>query len=266
MDTMGEAFPRTLSPERRALLENTIRHLEATQGDALLGVVLTGSAARGLETSLSDLDVNAVFDHVDEATAPRFHSATLEVIPLTLKYLETVAAFGSPEWGSRWAFSWAPVLLDRTDGRIHAALERQTRLTLEETNDILVGHARLDAWINLLYRALKSARDGNAFEARLDGAESAAMLLEIVFALHGLVRPYNKYLCWALHHHPIPGWPADDLIDLVLSLMDGNASVMRRVYAKVQKDCARFDRRHGQEFLQNIFAGWDGELYDVLRR
>ena len=258
-------IPPYLSPTRQASLRDVARRLESDQAGSLLGIVLTGSAAHGLDSDLSDLDVLVILNHVDDDHAPWIHSADLDVIPLTLGHLETVASFATPEWGYRWTYAWAPVLLDRTGGRIGAALERQTRLTLQETNSILVDHAQLGSWINLLYRALKSARDGTDLEARLDGAESVFMLLDVIFAVHGLVRPYNKYLRWALRNHPVPGWPGDDLLDLLQRTMTGDPEAMRRAYARVHDDCLVFDRRHGQKLLGEVFEEWADESYGVLR-
>jgi hypothetical protein len=261
---MSFEIPRHLSPHRQALLREAFSFMEESQGDNLLGVVLMGSAARERETAYSDLDVIAVLDH-DAPDANWPHRTDLELIPVTLAHLETVAPFGSPEWGNRWANAWIPVLLDRTGGRIQAAIDRQHWLSVEEINHLLLDGDRLDGWINLLYRALKSARIGNTLEARLDGAESVPYLLDVVFALHGLVRPYNAYLRWALDRHPLPGWPAVDLLDIVQRTMTGDADAMRESYARVVADCLAFDRAHDQTRLQDLIATWDGESYDVLR-
>jgi hypothetical protein len=62
----------------------------------------------------------------------------------------------------------------------------------------------LDAYINQLYRCVKSRRDGVADAALLDEMESPPWLLETVFALHGRLRPYNRYLRWELENFPLP--------------------------------------------------------------
>ena len=83
----------------------------------------------------------------------------------------------------RWSFAWAPVLLDRTGGRLQIALHRQATVTSVEAESILVEHDRLDGWLNYAYRALKSDRDGRALEARLDAAESVPWLLDVISPL-----------------------------------------------------------------------------------
>ena len=60
----------------------------------------------------------------------------------------------------------------------------------------------LDAYINLLYRSLKSWRDGRPLEAHLDAAESIDLALWVIFAMHQRLRPPNKYLRWELQRHP----------------------------------------------------------------
>ena len=94
-------------------------------------------------------------------------------------------------------------------------MRRQATLSPEEADGVLIEHDRLDGWVNFAYRALKNDRDGRPLEARLDAAESVPWLLDVVFAIAGRVRPYNKYLPWELRTHPLDGWPADDLLALV---------------------------------------------------
>ncbi|WP_148613148.1 hypothetical protein [Nocardioides rubriscoriae] len=77
-----------------------------------------------------------------------------------------------------------------------------------EARSILTSGDRLDGFVNFAYRALNSDRDGRPLERRLDSAEAVAWLLDTVFVMEGRVRPYNKYLAWELHEHPLaPGSP-----------------------------------------------------------
>ena len=79
---------------------------------------------------------------------------------------------------------------------------RQATLSADEA----ARHARtsLDGYVNQVYRCVKSRRDGFADAALLDELESVPWLLETVFALHGRLRPYNKYLRWELERFPLP--------------------------------------------------------------
>ena len=72
-------------------------------------------------------------------------------------------------------------------------------VTVSEQDAVLA--ARLDGYVNFVYRAVKADREGRRLERRLDAAESLAWLLDVVFALSARVRPYNKYLAWELQEH-----------------------------------------------------------------
>ncbi|MER7275370.1 nucleotidyltransferase domain-containing protein [Dactylosporangium sp. NPDC000244] len=182
------------------ILERVLARADADP--AVLGVILTGSQARGTAGAWSDYDVVIV---VAEQTVPWRHAtrtAELDEVVCTPDAL----ADTSVHW-QRYAYRGARVLLDRLDGGIANLVERQAVLSNEEAGQ----HARtaLDAYINQLYRAVKSHRDGRAEAAYLDEMESVPWLLETVFALFGRLRPYNKYLQWELEQFPLPGdWNA----------------------------------------------------------
>ncbi|HXH96094.1 MAG TPA: hypothetical protein VNH40_02695 [Gaiellaceae bacterium] len=57
---------------------------------------------------------------------------------------------------------------------------------------------------------MRNGERGLATAALLDGAESVSWFLEFLFAAHGRVRPYNKWLAWELEHHPLPPSQARD--------------------------------------------------------
>ncbi|MFI5732734.1 nucleotidyltransferase domain-containing protein [Kribbella sp. NPDC051587] len=248
-------FPETLSAERRTLIEDAAAKLQREYGAGFLGMVLSGSAGRGLETERSDLDVIVVVTP-ELVQRPLRRDTELELLPVTLEHLETLATFGDDQWGYRWSYAWAPTLLDTTGGRIEAAIERQGRLRPEEAVALL--EQRLDAWINLAYRSLKSARDGNLLAARMDAAEAITPFRDVVFALDGQVRPYSKYLSWALHHHPLQSWPTAVLLETIEHYLTGNPEVIRQSLKKVQES--------ELPIVQETFDGWAAEQYDALRR
>lgn len=232
----------------------------ADHGDGFLGLVLSGSAGRGMATNRSDLDVFVVLG--DDAAAGRTtaHSPDVDEIPWSRSELDTIGAFGTEEWWSRWSCAWAPVLLDRTGGEIAVALRRQATLTPDEADAVLIDHDRLDGWVNFAYRAVKSDRDGRPLEARLDAAESVPWLLDVVFAIAGRVRPYNKYLSWELHTHPVDGWPAEELLGLVGASLDGDLSAVRATLPRVRAACAAYDRGRGHSRTTEMIDGWGAEL------
>ncbi|MET7281843.1 nucleotidyltransferase domain-containing protein [Kribbella sp. NPDC005582] len=248
-------FPETLSAERRALIEDAAAKLQTEYGGGFLGMVLSGSAGRGLETERSDLDVIVVVSP-ELADKPLPRNTELELLPVTLQHLETLATFGDDQWGYRWSYAWAPTLLDHTGGRIEQAVARQTQLSEDESLAVL--SQRLDAWINQTYRSLKSARDGNLLAARMDAVEAIAPFLDVVFALDGQVRPYSKYLTWSLQHHPLASWPTDELLETIEQYLAGNPEAIRQSLRRVQST--------ELPLVQEIFDSWAAEQYDALRR
>ena len=173
-------------PVDRRLMDVLQRILER-DGPPVLGVILTGSRARGMATRWSDWDVTTV---VAEQDQPRRHQAAADGLDEVVCTAQALADT-SVQW-ARYGYRGAKVLLDRLDGGIAELVEKQATLSAEETSD--KAPAMLDAYLNQLYRAAKSHRDGQADAARLDEVESLPWLLETVFAMHGRLRPYNKYL------------------------------------------------------------------------
>ena len=258
-------FPDGLSAEQRGLLADLAGRNDARHGSGLLGLVLSGSAGRGVATERSDLDVYVVLTDADIGNRDTTRSTALDEIPTTITDLEQVPPFGSGGWWFRWSFAWAPVLLDRTGGRLPAALVRQATVTNDEAESILVEHDRLDGWLNYAYRALKNDRDGRALERRLDAAESMPWLLDVVFTLAGRVRPYHKYLPWELREHPLPDWRAEDLLAILEATLDGDPSAIRATFERIEALCAAFDSQRPQPALTTVIAGWGDELR-LLRR
>jgi hypothetical protein len=258
-------LPPGLSSDHRSLLTDLARRHEARYGKELLGLVLSGSAGRAMATERSDLDVFVVLADTDGRGPETSRSAALDETVVAISDLERVAPFGTEGWWYRWSFAWAPVLLDRTGGRLAAALHRQATVDADEAESILVGHDRLDGWLNFAYRALKNDRDGRALERRLDAAESMPWLLDVIFTLEGRVRPYQKYLPWELRRHPLTHWPAEELLALLTATLDGEPSAIRAAFARIEKACAAFDSLIPVPVLTPVIEGWGDEL-QLLRQ
>lgn len=246
----------------QALAELTDR---AHSDPAIIALILSGSAARGMATQHSDIDVIVVRDEENGAAAREVqYSSAIDEIPMTLAELETIKPVGSEGAWVRWSFAWAKIIYDTSDGRVAAAVKRQAVLSEQEVKDLLIGRSRLDEYINFTYRALKSHRDGKPDAARLDSAESVASLLDVVFALEGRVRPYNKYLAWEIREHPLirlsENWDGDGLIRSVEGLLDGRENAVREVFAEVEKECRAYDLRTEQEMLSKVIDDWGDEL------
>jgi hypothetical protein len=239
--------------------------VEREHGDNLVGLVLSGSAGRGLATERSDVDLYVVLEVVPNGYRTS-KSPTIDEVPVALAELQEVPTFGTDGWWYRWSFAWAPVLLDRTDGALPHAVRRQATVSPEEADSILIEHDRLDGWLNYAYRALKSDRDGRELERRLDAVESVPWLLDTIFTIAGRVRPYHKYLPWELREHPIKGWPADVLLPLVTRTLDGDPAAIRETFAIVAAECDRHDARRGHSKTRDMVDGWGDELAYFERR
>jgi hypothetical protein len=252
----------SLNPDAQAALDEVL----ARPDPAILGIVLTGSAARGIATEHSDVDVFVVL--TDDAAEGRetSRSPAIDEIPHTLADLEDVPPWGHDEYGYRWGYAYAQVLRDDTGGRISEAVRRQATHPPGEARRMLLEGNQLDGYVNMAYRALKSDRDGRALERRLDAAESVHWWLDVIFTLEGRVRPYNKYLAWELREHPlrVPEWSADRLLPQVEAVLDGDPDAVRAAYAVIERECLAWDRRHGGRDLQELIEDWGAELA-VLR-
>jgi hypothetical protein len=172
---------------------------------AVLGLILSGSQARGMATVHSDHDVFVIVAERGGQWTRTTHSPTLDEIVWTLDELADTGV----AW-QRYSFRGAKVLLDRLDGRVAALADAQATPTPDEARSW--AREGLDAYLNQIYRAAKSRRDGAAVLARLDEMESVGSFLMTLFALHGRIRPYNKYLSWELTTYPLgEPWDAETL-------------------------------------------------------
>ena len=91
-------LPGWLTPAQRATLVSLAERNDAAHGDDLLGLVLSGSAARDLATEHSDLDVIVVL--ADEAAAGRSTAKSREVDEAVDSWseLQDVPTFGTEDW------------------------------------------------------------------------------------------------------------------------------------------------------------------------
>ena len=223
----------------------------AADDDNVRGLVLSGSAARGLRTEHSDVDVYVVL--ADASREQTTKTPEIDTIVVSLDVLREVAPppDDGGDWWFRYSFADARVLLDRTGGELPALLRAQATLTDDEVAATLDGY--LDGYLNFYYRSLKSDRESKLLERRLDAVESLSWLLWTVFALHGRVRPYNKYLRHELTVRPLPAPWAGLLDDLALLMDDGDVDAQRRIFHLVEAGA----RARGKG---EVVDGWGSEL------
>lgn len=163
---------------------------EAREDENVVGLVVHGSRGRGLHVHEgSDWDVVVV---VRERTG-RYDSAERGG---ELEASEVTSLADLPRWMLP-AITWTTPALDKT-GAVAAQLAQVTRV------DPATAAEPLDGYVNSHYRSAKNALAGLELAALLDAQESIPHYLEFAFAVHGRVRPYNKWLEWELEHHPLP--------------------------------------------------------------
>jgi hypothetical protein len=76
-----------------------------------------------------------------------------------------------------------------------------------------------DAYLNGLYRSLKSWRRGNELGGRMEAAQTADYLLHLLFALERHWRPYSSRLIFHLDKPEPQGWRAGEVGDILLDLI-----------------------------------------------
>jgi hypothetical protein len=203
---------------------------EAAADENVVGVVLSGSRGAGAYvTDPSDFDAFVIVREPSDRW-PFVHGAPIELVELTLDEFETYTLPGSPAAWNRPAFLFATVDLDRLDGRIEQIVDRKRRLTADEATTI-AGEA-LDDYVNFLVRALRNLEAGRELEGRLDAAASIAPLLTTAFALEGRVRPFNKWLRFALAREPLSIADLAERVDRIRR--DGDPDDQRGLFREVE--------------------------------
>jgi hypothetical protein len=172
----------------------------------------------------------------------------------SLAAFERVGEPGTETAWDRYSYIHAQVLVDKLAGRIGQIVAAKGVLP-EGIGPGLAAY-ELDGYVNAYYRALKNHRARLAVEAHLDAAESIPPLLTTVFAVHGRVRPFNRFLAWELERFPLPEpWLAHDRfvprLDKILrkGSIDDQASLFRDVEA--------FARSHD---LGDTIDGWEPDV------
>jgi hypothetical protein len=162
---------------------------QAREDENVVGVVVHGSRGRGLHVhERSDWDVVVV---VRERSG-RYDSERGGA----LEAFEATSLAELPDWMLP-AITWTTPVLDKT-GAVAAQLEEVVRV------DPATAAEPLDGYVNSYYRSAKNTRAGLELAALLDAQESIPHYLRFVFAVHGRIRPYNKWLEWELQEHPLP--------------------------------------------------------------
>ena len=194
-------------------------------------------------TERSDHDVHVIVR--DDAAYGRWtarhpfrHGDPMEVVVTTLDQFRA----HPPDY----TFAHVTPLLDR--GGIAELVAEKGRVDPATAADAL------DGYVNCYYRSAKNARDERPLEARLDAAESIPYFLEFLFAAHGRVRPYNKWLRWELERHPLePPWTADALLPRLQRVLAGDLPAQQELF----RDAEQLARERGH---RNVIEGWEPDV------
>lgn len=210
---------------------------EAREDGNVVGIVVFGSRGKGaFVTEGSDWDTFVVVNE-HRGERPFVHGAALELVEVTLDDLRN-----QPAW-NRYSLTWLEPQLDKT-GEVAAALREVVRVDPQSAAE------PLDGYVNMLYRSLKNARLGLELASLLDAQESIPWFLEFVFAVHGRLRPYNKWLAWELEMHPI-GW--HDLPRLERIARTGDLGEQQALFRTAEA----LAREHGHG---RVIDGWEPDV------
>jgi hypothetical protein len=144
--------------------------------------------------------------------------------------------------------------VDKLAGRIAALVREKSVLPPEAASGIAAEN--LDTYVNSYYRSAKNLANALFVEAHLDAAESVAPFLTALFAVHGRVRPFNKFLRWELEHFPLGGghWTADELLPrLELIVASGELGAQQALF----RDAERLAREYG---FGEVIDGWEPDV------
>jgi hypothetical protein len=245
--------------------DNVIQALiaEAVADPDVLGLVLVGSRALGFVTPESDYDV--IFVVTDQAFAQyaQRHTSPPRGITITSPVSKADIWNDSPsnlQLGKvePWelpAFAEARVLYDRTG---------ETKRLMDALRQIPADQAKAaieywyDAYLNGLYRSLKSWRWGNELGGRMEAAQTADYLLHVLFALERRWRPYNSRLIFHLDKLKGQGWRSDELSAILLDLISTGNPGQQQVVAR---QVAALLRERG---FGHVYDAWEGQIDQVL--
>lgn len=234
----------------------------AAADPSVAGLVLCGSqACAGMQTERSDYDVHIIVEDGRQGPFSRldgFRSRDLDLVVLSVSEFRVRGLPDDPQNWDPYGYAHGRLLFDRTDGVLAELLEQKRRLDPDYARGAADGY--LDAYVNMMYRSMKSHRDQRAAEAHIDAAESIPFAISAIFALHQRPKPYNKYLAWELREYPLgeEQWRADRLLPLIRRILaDGAPAAQRALFSDVER--AARQSGHGE-----VLDSWETEL-ELLR-
>jgi Nucleotidyltransferase domain len=238
-------------------LSELVNELAGSRED-ILGLVLSGSRARGTATDDSDWDCYVILvegSNID-AEVSALMDPSLDVCVMPLPAFRTYARPGTDHAWDAYACP-VDVVVDRLGGEIGAIAAGKEYLP-DDTAQAITRDA-LDAYINAAVRSAKSLRGGRTTSASLDAAEGIGPAVKTLFGIGGRVGPYNRYLGWELVQHPLDADPLPlDLERLLGDVLSADASAAAGLFAIVEARA----RDHG---FGAVVDAWDAKALDAVR-
>ncbi len=236
---------------------------EAKHDPNIIGLWLGGSRGKGLETLHSDFDcLMIVADDAVVGYRERFQGNGRDGVDCQVMTLGGFAAYGDWDGSQRWdRYNFAhtaPPLVDKT-GKMQSLINENGYVPAYKRTAFI--DTSIDHFINQVYRVAKCQRDGLAVAARIEAASALEPLLDAVFALDGgRLRPFAKYLAWALRTHPLGKlpWEPDAFVAL---LLDALSEPILPALQELLTGIERLARTHGHDA---VFDAW-GQTLDWMR-
>ena len=85
-------------------------------------------------------------------------------------------------------------------------------------------------------------------------------LLDVVFAMAGRVRPYNKYLPWKPAPTRSTGGRPTTCSGWSSARCEGDVDAIRETFARVRPACSSYDAARGHTLTTDMVEGWGEEL------
>lgn len=215
--------------------------------NSVIGLVVAGSCAKGLQTSSSDLDLyiivkeNTDNDAIDELQKSilnsKYKKLNIDITNnaiQTLRSFEGYASIGTKSEWDRYNLLHTKTIIDKTNGDLQKILSQKSALDAKEAKTVINNH--LGAYINLSYRSLKSILGGKSNESLLDAAESLEYMLSCLFALDSRVRPFNKYLKWELNKNKLDHseQSATDTYELIVNYAKAEPDAHKKIFQMIK--------------------------------
>jgi predicted nucleotidyltransferase len=263
---------RMKSPES---IFNQLRE-EAETDPNIIGFFLGGSRGKGFATEHSDYDVYIivkdgfleshvkllrkrfpVHDYYKWTEHPILEKLEVKnfggIMVVASSQFEKTGPIGSSDAWNRYNYTHLRVLVDK-NGRIQKLVDYKGTIEKERVQNYV--SARLDGYINSVYRSLKCFRDSNSVGARLEAADSIQYFLNVIFGLEGRITPYYKYLEWELEKFPLKKFkmkPMEIVRSLLQILEDADVETQKRLLEMTETACRK-------EGYGNAFDDWGPDL------